>query len=142
MAGESPRSLCPLSFWGGPLGRASGDCRSIYNGRMNSLLSPNAPYVPMGIAGLMFISFGLLGWLAWKSARSYETRHREAMTLYRRSIELSESGQRLQDETNSMMRELVSGTSRRASIARAVAGPRKTFKLTHDALIGRSACGT
>jgi hypothetical protein len=60
------------------------------------------------LAAIMVMSVGLLSWAAWKSARSHETRHREAMTVYGRSIELSQTGQQLQAESNSLMRELIS----------------------------------
>jgi hypothetical protein len=74
---------------------------------MDSVLSPNSPYIPLGIAALVFISFGLLGWIALRSARDQAARHREGVALYRRAIEASEAGQRLQSEANSLMRELI-----------------------------------
>jgi hypothetical protein len=63
--------------------------------------------VPMGLAALMFLSVGLLCWLLLRSVRAHEKRHQEVMTLYRRSIALTETGQQLQAESNSIMRELI-----------------------------------
>jgi hypothetical protein len=67
---------------------------------MNGILNTDAPYVPLAIASLMFISLWLLGWLAWKSARDTSARHREWIAMVH-------SSQELQAEASSLMRELI-----------------------------------
>jgi|HubBroStandDraft_6_1064221.scaffolds.fasta_scaffold125816_1 hypothetical protein len=59
------------------------------------------------LAAVMVLSVGLLLRFALRSARAHEARHQEAMALYRRGLDLSQTGQELQTESNSLMRELI-----------------------------------
>jgi len=62
----------------------------------------------------MLVSVAVLGWLAWKSIREHGARHeeaialqKEAIALYRHSIESSQSSEQLQLESNALLRELI-----------------------------------
>jgi hypothetical protein len=59
------------------------------------------------LAGFMVISVVLLTWFALRSAGAHQRRHQEFMALYRRGLALTETGQQLQAESNSTMRELI-----------------------------------
>jgi hypothetical protein len=67
-----------------------------------------SPFAPAIIfATLVIVVASLIGWWALKSTRAQEQRQKELIALSRHAIELSESGQKLQAESNSLMRELI-----------------------------------